>query len=168
MQTGRRAGPPPPAPRGDGPAPKESIRRARARARPQSTGLARRPSVLVGASSRINAGVGVRGPRSGRRGPVSPDAGTRGQPRSGGAAEGLTSRIGAEGRFPPDAEAGRRGIPSRSINWSCNVTMARAAAIRSSAGAAGFSTSSPIVSAERLSLSTIWPGKVARAIPTTA
>jgi hypothetical protein len=59
MQTGRRAGPPPSAPRGDGPAPKESLRRARARARPQSTVLARRPSVLVGASSRNSAGVWV-------------------------------------------------------------------------------------------------------------
>jgi hypothetical protein len=165
MQTGRRAGPPPPAPRGDGPAPKESLRRARARARPQSTVLARRPSVLVGASSRISAGGLGLGRAPGRRGSV---LASRGQPRSGGGPAGLTSKIGADGRFPPAAEAGRRGIPSKSINWSCNVTIARAAAIRSSAGAAGFSTSSPIVSAERLSLRTIWPGKVARAIPTTA
>jgi hypothetical protein len=74
MQTGRRAGPPPPAPRGDGPAPKESLRRARARARPQGTVLARRPSVLARAGSR-NSG---RGPRSGRRGLVFPDAGIAG------------------------------------------------------------------------------------------
>ena len=161
MQTGRQAGPPPPAPRGDGPAPKESLRRARASARPQGTVLAWLVPVLARAGIR-NSG---RGPRSGRRGPV---LAARVQPRSGGAADGLTSRIGAVG-FPfPAAEAGRRGIPSRSISWSCKVTMARAAAIRSSAGAAGFSTSSPIVSAERLSLRTIWPGKVARAIPTTA
>ena len=61
MQTGHRPGPPPPAPRGDGPAPKESFNRARARARPQSTVLARRPLVLVGASRWINAGGRGRG-----------------------------------------------------------------------------------------------------------
>ena len=91
MQTGRRPGPPPPAPRGDGPAPKESLKRARARARPQGTVLARRPLVLVGASSRISAGGRGRGPRSGRRGPVlasrvnrDPEGGRRGsRPRSG-------------------------------------------------------------------------------------
>jgi hypothetical protein len=66
MQTGRRARPPPQAPRGDGPAPKESLRRARASARPQGTVIAWKVPVLVGASSRISAGV----PRSGRRGPV--------------------------------------------------------------------------------------------------
>ena len=55
--------------------------------------------------------------------------------RSGGAATpGLTSSIGAAGRLPPVA-AGRRGIPSRSISWSCTETTAFAAAIRSSAGA---------------------------------
>jgi hypothetical protein len=70
MQTGHRPGPPPPAPRGDGPAPKESLKRARARARPQGTVLARRPSVLVGASSRISAGGLGRSRAPGRRGPV--------------------------------------------------------------------------------------------------
>lgn len=107
MQTGRRAGPPPPAPRGDGPAPKESLRRARASARPQGTVLAWLVPVLAGAGSR-NSGVG---PRSGQRGPVlaSPV-----QPRSGGGPAGLTSRIGAEGRFPPAAEAGRLVHPINS------------------------------------------------------
>jgi hypothetical protein len=65
MQTGHRPGPPPPAPRGDGPAPKESLKRARASARPQSTVLALRPSVLVGASSRISAGGLGRGQHQG-------------------------------------------------------------------------------------------------------
>ena len=122
MQTGRRAGPPPPVPRGDGPAPKESLRRARASARPQDTLLAWLVPVLVGASSRISAGglgsfgsFGVRGLRSGRRGPV---LAARVQPRSGGAADGLTSRIGAEGRFPPAADAGRLVHPINSSIWA--------------------------------------------------
>jgi hypothetical protein len=125
MQTGHRPEPPPPAPRGDGPAPKESLKRARARARLQGTVLARRPSVLVGASRWNSAG----GPRSGRRGPVSPYAGIPGQPRSGGAADGETSRIGAED-FPFPAAAGRRGMASISASWSRSLQAAPIRAAR--------------------------------------
>ena len=63
--------------------------------------------------------------------------------------------MGMEDLPLPVEAAGRRGMPRRSMSWSWRVTMALAAAILSSAGAAGLSTRSPIVSAERLSLSTI-------------
>jgi len=83
--------------------------------------------------------------------------------RSGGTeGPGLTSSIGAEGRFPFPA-AGRRGIPRRSISWSWTVTMALAAAIRSEAGAFTSSMRSAIRSADRRSRRTICPGRDALA-----
>jgi len=82
------------------------------------------------------------------------------QDRSGGV--GLTSSIGALG-LPLPAAAGRRGIPRRSMSWSCTVTMALAAEIRSWAGALGSWARSPRSPATRRSLSTIWAGRVARA-----
>ncbi len=71
--------------------------------------------------------------------------------------------------FPlPVEAAGRRGMASKSMSWSCKVTMARAAEIRSWAGAVVSSTRSAIRSADRRSRKTICPGKVALAIPITA
>lgn len=82
--------------------------------------------------------------------------------RSGGGSgvAGLTSSVGAEAfRFP--AAAGRRGIPRRSISWSCTETTALAAAMRSGAGAAPSQARSPRSAAILRRRRTIWAGSVA-------
>ena len=100
--------------------------------------------------------------RQGRAVGQGMQAGQSGMSGGGSGAAGLMSSVGADGRLPP-AAAGRRGIPRRSISWSWTETIARAAAIRSCAGAFGSRQSSPRLSAVRRSRRTIWPGNDALA-----
>ena len=71
--------------------------------------------------------------------------------------------MGMEDLPLPAEAAGRRGMASRSMSWSCRVTMALAAEIRSLAGAVVSSTRSAIRSADRRSRRTICPGREALA-----
>lgn len=169
--TGHGGGPPPPVPRGDGPGPKESLS-APARAVGRGVvgqGRGRAGAGRAGTVGRAGPGSGV---GSGRRsGVLAPGRGRRasvrvraqaGRSGGGSGAAGLTSRVGAEGRLPP-AAAGRRGIPRRSISWSCTETTAFAAAIRSGAGAAPSQARSPRSAAILRRRRTIWPGNEALA-----
>lgn len=105
--------------------------------------------------------AGVREQGGGVRSPLM--LASRVQPRSGGAAEGETSRIGAVGRFPPAAEAGRLVHPINSSIWACTETSALVAAIRSAADRLGSEARSSMSRADRRRRSAIWPGSDARA-----
>lgn len=131
----RRAGPPPPVPRGDGPGRKVSFNRARARVRAQGT-------VLAPSAGHASTGSG--------------------QALRSGGTEGLTSSMGAEGRFPP-AAAGRRGMARRSASWSRSLQAAPMRQARSDGLRPGALASAWTASSSRLALRTIRPGMVSLA-----
>lgn len=66
-------------------------------------------------------------------------------------------------RFPPGEEAGRLGVPRRSISCSLSLTLAPTRDARWEGSRPGATASAWTVSNSRLQLSTIRPGNVSRA-----